>query len=88
MEGHTSRKIPGQFYYIVSQVCYIFGSWHSTCFIKIYSYLEEQGGGELVWRSVLCFCNEMYFFTVWYILLCKSSAYSFAFGPSGTSLCP
>lgn len=85
-----------KFYPMVSQVDYIFGSWHllsssQHAAVSQKSILNRMGreaegqGGSLPWVPVV---KGAWFFTVWYILLYKSCASSFAFGPSGTSVCP
>lgn len=59
-----------------------------SIFTKIHSYQDREAegqGGSLPWVPVV---KGAWIFIVWYILLCKSCASSFAFGPSGTSLCP
>lgn len=85
-----------KFYPIVSQVDYIFGSWHflsnsqhaavsQKSILTRVSREAEGQGGSLPWIPVV---KGAWIFTVWCILLCKSCASSFASGPSGTSVCP
>ena len=93
--SHIKERL-GKFYSIVSQVDYIFGSWHSLSNSQHAAFSQksvltrtgreaEGQGGSLLWVPVV---KGAWIFIVWYILLCKSCASSFAFGPSGTSLCP